>query len=107
MGTNYFLKYNICKCCNRGEVEHIGKSSLGWTFTFHATESIKSYKDWLKELEKPSVVIEDEYNNVVSLDDFKSMVEKKRDSENNHAKICGGDSFLDEEGNSMIPYEFS
>ena len=44
MGTNYYTK------TDEGEELHIGKSSFGWTFSFHATDEIRSYEHWLKYL---------------------------------------------------------
>ena len=36
MGTNYYVAKNLCECCNRYDREyHIGKSSYGWSFSFH------------------------------------------------------------------------
>jgi len=39
MGTNYYLIYNECKCCNRHDKVHLGKSSYGWKFTFQTIEN--------------------------------------------------------------------
>ena len=39
MSTNYYLKYNICKCCNRCDSKHIGKFSFGWDFVFEEISS--------------------------------------------------------------------
>jgi hypothetical protein len=107
MGTNYYVRFNHCKQCNRYEEVHIGKSSYGWTFSFHATEECKSYKDWLKFLSKEGVDIFDEYDRKVSLDDFKKLVGSKKDSEHNHTKEYPEGSYLDDEGNSMTTCEFS
>ena len=110
MGTNYYHRKNTCEHCKRYDETHIGKSSAGWTFTFHATESIKSYQDWLIELEKGGKIF-DEYNREVTLDEFKDMVKYKSVETNNHATYCKNDkydnSFLDDEGNSFINGEFS
>lgn len=111
MGTNYYARTNACKCCKRGEDTHIGKSSAGWTFSFHATYEIKSYKAWLKVLSKKGTLIFDEYDREKSLEDFKKLVEAKRDAKFNHAIECKDSeydkSFLDEEGNSFSEGEFS
>lgn len=102
MGTNYYARVEY------DEVTHIGKSSFGWTFTFHATASIRSYKQWLKFLEDNDVKISDEYGEEISIDEFKELVESKRGSQNNHTKDCQYEySYLDEEGNSMTLGEFS
>jgi len=118
MGTNFYAHTDVCKCCNRPrEKMHIGKSSMGWTFSFHAIkdlydyEDIVSYKDWLKILSKKNVKIYDEYGEECLLKDFLAMVEDRRDATNNHAIMCKDDeydnSFLDEEGNSFSEGEFS
>lgn len=108
MGTNYYAHYNICEHCHRRDIIHIGKSSAGWTFTFHATEDIKSYQDWLKFLENERAVIFDEYNENHTLSWFKDLVESKKNNQLNHAKEnSDGGSYLDHDGNSMSPYEFS
>ena len=67
MGTNYYARYNICKHCNRFDEIHIGKSSAGWQFSFHATHEIRSYKDWLNFFKKHKVVIYDGKKVVVNL----------------------------------------
>ena len=109
MGTNYYARVEPCKTCGVPKQEiHIGKSSAGWTFTFHATEDIRSYKDWLKFLSSKEIRIFDEYDREVSLKKFKDLVESKRNEEHNHAKeYSGGGSYVDNEGNSMSPHDFS
>jgi len=120
MGTNYYWKEESkppCKCCGRpyvNTVNHIGKSSAGWTFTFHATDEIRSYKDWLKKMESETGIIEDEYGNIISLEDFKKMIEKKKSSKMNHTIYCkekyrysDQDTWLDKEGHSFSVGEFS
>jgi hypothetical protein len=76
MGTNYYHERELCDKCHNSEREHIGKSSAGWTFSFHATETIRSYRDWIAELETGGRIV-DEYGDEISLDDFKLMVERK------------------------------
>ena len=108
MGTNYYARVMPCKHCNLVKTEdHIGKSSAGWTFTFHATDEIKSYKQWLKFLKNPDTKIYDEYDRECSLEDFKHMVKVKKDAKYKHAIESDDDSYLDEEGNSMSPHGFS
>ena len=108
MGTNYYVRTDICKCCSRGEEEiHIGKSSMGWSFTFHATDDIRSYKQWVSFLTLNSRAIFDEYGDNVTLDYFIEMVNNKKDAKFNHADEAGNQSFKDEEGHSFSPYEFS
>ena len=82
MSTNYIARYNICECCDRYDELHIGTSSHGWTFTFHAVSenndggSIKSYKEWLEFFKSKKVKIYNEYGDRVSIKRFKDMVKK-------------------------------
>ena len=88
---------------------HIGKSSYGWTFCFHATDTIKSYKEWLIFLINNDAKIIDEYDKEVHLSEFAVLVDSKRDAKRNHAREFSHDdgSYLDPDGNSMSPGEFS
>jgi hypothetical protein len=86
MGTNYYARYNECKCCNRYDEIHIGKSSAGWTFTFHATDDIKSFKDWALFLQNSGVKIFDEYGDEKSFSQFLQLVDGKKYNPLNHAK---------------------
>jgi hypothetical protein len=107
MGTNYYAKYNVCKGCKRYETIHIGKSSVGWTFSFHATEEIRSCKDWINFLRKEKAKIFDEYENKITLCKFKKLVHGLKGEIHNHAVEYPEGSFLDTEGNSMSNGEFS
>ena len=87
MGTNYYVKRDPCPHCGRSDDRlHIGKSSFGWTFTFQGTETIRSEDDWRRELAKPDVIIQDEYDRPVTQEEFWLMVDSKRDSLWNHAR---------------------
>lgn len=127
MGTNYYhekplVSAHPCPCCgkrlhcedcdpNEGRT-HIGKSSSGWTFTFHATDTIRSYADWLKVLEAGGEIV-NEYGDVLPLADFKELVERKRTAKRNHTIYCRnaypglGGNFLDPDGHSFSEGEFS
>jgi len=108
MGTNYYAREGICKECGVSKKEtHIGKSSYGWTFTFHSTDEIRSYKEWIEFLSQKEVKIFNEYGDEVSLKDFKKMVSAKTDEKHNHAKEYPEGNYLDKEGNSMSPGDFS
>ena len=94
MGTNYYVNYNICKCCGRGEQVHIGKSSCGWKFLFYAPrkseygfnyETITSIDDWKKFLKENEHTIEDEYGKPIPDEDFWIKVEKKQ-NEKSHCE---------------------
>lgn len=113
MSTNYYARLNACKTCGHSNNEiHIGHLSIGWTFNFHSTDEIKSYKQWLKYLSRKDIRIFDECDNEITLDKFKSIVESAKSATNNYAKEVHGvdlddHSYLDDEGNSMSPHEFS
>jgi len=128
MGTNYYWHRNVCDKCERSEsVIHIGKSSGGWTFSFHGIKGewddvkIVSFDDWKKLLQQPNSRIMDEYEREVPYDDFVSLVEDKRDSDLNHTIYCREQAaagapgytsvtqgcWLDQEGNSFSDGEFS
>jgi len=131
MGTNYYVHFECCSHCGRpASKEHIGKSSMGWSFSFHGTDEIRSWKDWQKVLENPANRIFDEYEREMPFDEFKALIEKKKIERFNHARdtddpdspyyqymreTYGRDCFvshyqenwLDDEGNSFSAGEFS
>ena len=131
MGTNYYFvpKKNRIEKLNRTLTQtdklfffigyssmHIGKSSLGWTFTFQETEQYKSYKELLTfyENNKKLIEIHDEYGKKIEIEEFKELVERKRKEPNNHClymrkEYPGEDygDYLDEEGNSFSKSDFS
>ena len=79
MGTNYFIDESKCDHCgHQRELVHIGKSSSGWKFTFHATDFCKSKADWEAWLLNCAIV--DEYGRYVSHQEFFDMVEQKQSS---------------------------
>ena len=88
MGTNYYAVRNKP---TTQEPIHIGKSSAGWLFCFQRHNDTWSdppvvwntwtqIKTWLKEntVDKTDYVIIDEYDEVITLDDFIEMVEEKQ-----------------------------
>lgn len=125
MGTNYYAHLEYCDKCGRADIHHIGKSSAGWTFSFHAidnflTLTISSWKDWQSILGEPTTKIFDEYGDSITFEAFRELVEKKKGEKYNHAKECrDGNSeimgpycsaqgqFLDDEGNSFSEGKFS
>lgn len=89
MGTNYYAVRNRASA---GMPIHIGKSSLGWKFHFHEQDEIftdppvewHTYDqviEWLKKytVESKEYVIMDEYDEIVSLEEFMEMVERKQE----------------------------
>ena len=65
MGTNYYIETEVCECCDRSDIIHIGKSSCGWVFSLHETEELKSLGDWIPVL--LSGTIKDEYGRHMDL----------------------------------------
>jgi len=100
MGTNYYARTVL-------DNTHIGKASSGWTFSFHATDKIKSYKQWLKILDVDYVKIYNEYGELLSLDEFKAIVKNKEGAEHKHCIECAEDSYMDDEGHSFTSRSFS
>ena len=121
MGTNYYAYRNACEHCGRGDDElHIGKSSGGWTFSFQAykqfetwdeKEPIDNYDKWISVLSEPGVVLRNEYGEVVSLEEFMKLVERKKDASLNYtdcvkhhpiwSKHHGESCWLDDKGHSF------
>lgn len=80
MGTNYFVKLNICKLCRRTDDPiHLGKASYGWSFMLQAN-NYKFYRNWeeMKEWLKGKN-IEDEYGEHISRKEFIKWVEDVKD----------------------------
>ena len=76
MGTNYYVATNHCECCDRYDEEyHIGKSSMGWAFSFHGypAERLVSWAAW-KEFLKDKIIM-DEYHERIDYDWFVNMIE--------------------------------
>ena len=111
MGTNYYYIKNACKTCGHSDNrEHIGKSSWGWTFSFHETFDCKSWKDWQEQLISGEGEIFDEYGDLVGFEDFKKIVEDRAHPSGemkNHAKEYPSGSYLDSEGHSFSCGDFS
>lgn len=125
MGTNYYALFDLCSACKGyGQRLHIGKSSLGWRFTFRGYRAqdgysppITSYKDWLRVLSMPGVIITDGYERNIPLEKFKEFVKSKRSAKSGHVEYCKKDKtigeeylkqiWLDEEGYDFIGDEFS
>lgn len=120
MGTNYYHEIELCDKCHNSEREHIGKSSAGWTFTFHATDAIRSWKDWQAKLANGGRIV-DEYGREHSLEDLQQLVAGKQKpwgpngvAPLNHTVEMRKDrwgssqqNFLDPEGHSFSEGEFS
>ena len=92
MGTNYYLKPAPCETCGHSDYKkHIGKSSFGWQFHFrsYCDNSILCYSDWLREFEDTRKVIVNEYGDLITVEQFKKLVEEKKDGINHYNVSCG------------------
>ena len=115
MGTNYYVVKNGPSVQTP---VHIGKSSIGWMFNFQDQDeqwrdtpivwhTFNQVKDWLKKytVDSKDYVIIDEYDDVVTYDEFVDMVEFKqndpscRDNKDNftYSKNIDGYRFSDGE----------
>ena len=115
MGTNYYAVRNRL---TTAEPIHIGKSSIGWLFLFQTQNdkwneppviwnTYEQVQEWLYKntVENDHYVIIDEYDEVISYDDFIGLVESKQadehclSNEDNfvYSKNVNGYRFSDEE----------
>lgn len=91
MGTNY---YAVKSRPTTSAPIHIGKSSAGWLFCFHAVNdswsdppvvwnTYEQVRDWLHKytVENSLYVILNEYDEEISFDEFFAMVESKQNDE--------------------------
>lgn len=106
MGTNYYYNPNPCPTCGHGDEIHIGKSSAGWTFSFHGTEAIRSYTDWITVFLSGGKIT-DEYDREKTVVEFRQMVSNKSGAKRNHAKEFPDDCWLDDDGNGFSASDFS
>lgn len=115
MGTNFYTHSKTCESCgHKPEGIHLGKSSVGWQFSFQYNggeyyKNVEEMKAWLADKE-----IEDEYGESVSHKKFWDMVAAKQTEDNlNHAKMMHKEypSYRDREyiidGYSFSDGEFS
>lgn len=80
MGTNYYLQEATCPHCGRGADKlHIGKSSAGWCFGLHVMPEIElnDLPDWKARWSKPTSVITNEYDDVVSAEDMEKTITER------------------------------
>ena len=74
MGTNYFARINLGGPFHK---IHIGKSSAGWCFALHVTDSIPSLADWRRVWAQAFVTIEDEYGTPIDPDTMAEIIEDR------------------------------
>jgi len=120
MGCNFYLEVPTCKHCGASKRYHLGKSSHGWTFSFHgltADESptgkpVRSYAAWKKIIKSTTGRIVDEEGRMWSFGMFDARVKEKNIKENlSHHKYCQqhhptSDTWEDRQGNSFSGGEF-
>lgn len=91
MGTNYYVNDDPT-CNNPAHTEklHIGKSSMGWKFGFHAIPEheppLTSWAAWQEFL--AGRTIEDEYGTKFTLDEFRLVVEYRMAPSDHGQPIC-------------------
>ena len=111
MGTNY---YAVRKRPTTDSPIHIGKSSFGWKFGFQAQNetwheppvvwrSFDEVCEWLYKytVQSEEYVIIDEYDEIISYDDFIQLVEEKQKTNNpddfSYSRNVKGYRFTDDE----------
>ena len=106
MSTNYYHREQPCEKCGRGEETHIGKSAIGWAFSFRAYPGLRTWTDWRRRLAAGGRIF-DEYDREVDFGAFVRRVENSRGSQQ-HARLhpSPGD-YLDPEGHSFSERWFS
>ncbi len=80
MGTNYYLRRNICPHCGRRDDDlHIGKSSFGWCFLLHVypEDGIHDLPDWERLWAQAGARIFDEYGREVSVADMREVITER------------------------------
>lgn len=91
MSTNFYHRYNRCEHCERYEERHIGKSSMGWQFSFRAYYDddgnviVGSYNDWKEVLKSGDIF--DEYGTWYRYDQFFERVDSSKGKQNHYDYI--------------------
>ena len=106
MGTNFYVENRkCCPTCGKpvDEVHHIGKSSMGWRFTFHGyrEHNLNSAKEWLAYLADKQIV--DEYGRHWDNTDFVVMIRSQRAGRVAYSERLE----IDDDGFPIAHYEFS
>lgn len=104
-------KTPACPACGADQKTHIGKSSAGWSFSFHGTATIRSWVDWQKRLQAGEIW--DQYGGVWTLEALKDLVEGKTEGRRHfdymrdHYIEQASGHWLDDEGHSFSEGDFS
>lgn len=115
MGTNY---YAVPNRPSMKEAIHIGKSSIGWLFSFQTQNdqwnkppviwnTYNQVKEWLKKytVDSAEYVIMDEYDRIIPFDEFFELVDWKQKDQHcksnpdnfAYSRNVDGYRFVDEE----------
>ncbi len=129
MSTNYYFQpTNDNPLAAYGSI-HVGKSSAGWTFSFHGYDIKAAYRNLTVEsglsvrCSVPELIVKDfpavvgmlesggkltnEYGETMETQEFIEMVLKKQSSANNHGRLYpNDDSWVDARGHSFGNYDF-
>lgn len=81
MGTNYYYYYNVCECCGRSDILHIGKSSCGWVFSLHILPEldINDLDDWINLFNTENSYIKDENDILISSTDMLDIITNREE----------------------------
>jgi hypothetical protein len=105
MGTNYYLRPKGACATQCSNWPHLGKSSVGWDFSFRAYPDadppVTGFASWKRQLEQGEVY--DEYGRLQDTTEFLAFVESKRGG---LSELHRSD-YHDEAGNRFTPEEFS
>jgi len=99
VGTNYYLRKNVCEHCGRGDKDkHIGKASYGWCFSLHVIpeDGINTLDDWKREFGSDRSQIVNEYGESVDASQMLDIITKRK-----HPKPPGDSDFY--RHNSAVP----
>lgn len=125
MGTNYYLRTDVCERCNRcREKIHIGKSSAGWPFLFrgyrawplegvpHPITSAQHWRELIEIFTMSGSRITDEHGRDMPPEAFWAFVREKQTETKgplNSAYRHGGraSEWFDDEGFRFCDSEFS
>lgn len=94
MGTNHYLKVNVCEHCGRAEKElHVGKSSPGWRFLFHGIPGeVETRAHWLALMRTPGHALRDEYGKPMTVEEFETMTAGKQDGIDQKSPVAGDEA---------------
>lgn len=107
MGTNFYAHTNVCACCNRFDLVHLGKRSGGWTFSFQGSDTVRNFDDWCN-LVRSADRIEDEYGYPLTADEMiKEAQTWQVGKGKRHADYYHDGNWTDQYGHSFSDGEFS